>query len=159
MLKSYRRIVMSTALAVGCTALLHAQAPTSKETNRSIPGEITVTGCVERADDAGGNTAAAATVDSLSFVLIHASKGTAADAPAPTGTSGTSDTKPPAKGSIYRLDGDVASLNPHVGHKVEVSGTLQTATTTAPAADTTSSANAPRMTVSHVKMVSETCAR
>src|SRR5215213_7345348 len=113
MLKSYR-IMMSSALALGCTAMLHAQAPTSTDANRSIPGEITVTGCVERADQVGASAAAAATVDSLSFVLIHASKGTAADAPAATGTSGTSDTKPAAKDSTYRLDGDIATLNPHV---------------------------------------------
>jgi hypothetical protein len=159
MLKSYR-ILLSAALALGCTGALGAQTPTSKETNQTIPGEITITGCVERADEVAGNSAAAATVDSLTFMLIHASKGTAAEAPVPTGTSGTSDPKAAAKGSMYRLEGDVATLNPQVGHKVELSGMLLAPTaTTSDGSDSASPANAPRMKVSRVKMISETCAR
>jgi hypothetical protein len=159
MLKSYH-IVLSGALAVGFAGALLAQTPTSKESNRTIPGEITVTGCVERADEVSGNSTAAATVDSMTFMLTHASKGTAAEAPTSTGTSGTSDTKAVPKGSIYRLDGDVATLNPHVGHKVELSGALLAPSpTTADAADPASPANAPRMKVSRVRMVSDTCAR
>lgn len=159
MLKSYR-IVMNGVLAVGCAVTLQAQTPTATNTHRPTAGEMTLTGCVERADELGGNGTAAATVDSLSFVLIHASKGTAAEAPAPTGTSGTSDTRPTPKGSIYRLDGAVAALNPHVGHKVEVSGTLEAASAAgADPSDSQSAANAPRIKVSGVKMLSETCAR
>jgi hypothetical protein len=31
---------------------------------------------------------------------------------------------------MYRLDADIPKLNPHVGHKVEVSGTLDAASAT-----------------------------
>jgi hypothetical protein len=151
---------MSSALALTFAAALHGQTPTRQESN---PRSVTVTGCVERADEVAGNSASAATVDSLSFMLIHAAMGTAADVPAGTsGTTGagTSSTKPVGKGTMYRLDGDVATLNPHVGHKVEITGSLLTSTAaTTDAADTASAANAPRMKVDHVKMVSDTCDR
>jgi hypothetical protein len=150
------RIVTSTAVAFACAVALHAQTPTSSQANATIPGEITLTGCVERADQMAGSTTAVTNVDSLTFMLIHAEKGTAAEVQ-PTGTSGT---KEDAKGRSYRLDADVATLNPHVGHKVEVTGTIDAAT--APAAESAeplSAANAPRLKIAHVKMVSETCAR
>jgi hypothetical protein len=162
MMKSCR-IAMSTVVAFGCAVALHAQAPPSQASSRDLPGAITVTGCVERADEVAGNSAAAATVDSLSFVLIHAVKGPAAETPtATTGTTGasTSSTKPIAKGTMYRLDGDVRTLNPHVGHQVEITGSILAPTATAAdSADATSAANAARMKVDQIKMVSDTCDR
>jgi hypothetical protein len=150
------RIMMSSALALGCVIALQAQAPTSTETNRTIPGEITVTGCVERADQMSATGTAGTTVDSLSFVLIHAARGTAAD----LRVAGTSGTEADMKGSTYRLDADISKLNPHVGHKVEVTGTLDAAaTTTAGSTDPSSAGNAPKLKVDVVKMMSETCAR
>jgi hypothetical protein len=150
------RAAMSTAVAFGCSLALHAQTPTSAQSNRAIPGEITITGCVERADQVAAATTAASTVDSLTFMLIHAQKGTAAD-PQPAGTSGT---KEDAKGSSYRLEGELSTLNPHVGHKVEVTGTLEAATAqTSESVEPASPLNAPRLKVDHVKLVSETCAR
>jgi hypothetical protein len=146
------RVLMSGVFAFGCAVALHAQAQTSKGSNTEI-----VTGCVERADEVAANASAATTVDSLTFMLIHAAKGPAADAP--KGTSGTSDTRPVPKGSMYRLDGDVSTLNPHVGHKVEVAGTLVAPTTPSADAGDPTPANAPRIKVERVKMISETCDR
>jgi len=149
-------IAMSATFALACAAGVGAQEPTSAQSNRTIPGTITVTGCVERADQVAGSTTAAAVVDSLNFMLIHAQKGTAEETK-PTATSGTKDEE---KGTSYKLDADVATLNPHVGQKVEVTGTVLAPTaTTADAADPSSPANAPRLKVEHIKMVSDTCAR
>jgi len=144
---------MSAMVAAALGAALQAQPPTTAQTNRR---EITVTGCVERADQVAGSTTAAAAVDSLTFMLIHAEKGTAAETQ-PTATSGT---KEGVKGESYRLDAEVSTLNPHVGHKVEITGTVE-APAGPPTAtvEPTSPATAPRLKVDHVKMVSETCAR
>ena len=142
-------------LALGCTIAVQAQAPTSSDVNRATPGEITLTGCVERADQVAAAVTAGTTVDSLSFVLIKATKGTAADARA-AGTSGTQAST--EKDSMYRLDAEVSKLNPHVGHKVEVTGTLVGGIdSTVKSAD--ASAGAPRLKVAQVKMLSETCGR
>lgn len=150
------RIVMSTAVAFGCALSLQAraQAPTSAQTNHAIPGEITLTGCVERADQMAA--ASAASIDSLTFMLLHAARGTAEEAK-PIATSGTKDD---AKDGTYRLDGEVSTLNPHVGHKVEVTGTLEVPEAPrSPSVEPIGPANAPRLKVTHMKMVSETCAR
>jgi hypothetical protein len=152
-----RQIAMIGVLALGCSMTLQAQTSTSREPNRTMPAQITVTGCVERADQVSGPVTAGTTVDSLSFVLIKATKGTAADSRT-TGTGGTQAST--EKGSMYRLDADVATLNPHVGHKVEVTGNL--VITNAPSAesvDPSSASNAPKVKVNRVKMVSETCGR
>ena len=96
------------------------------------------------------------TVDSLSFVLMKATRGTAEDSRT-TGTSGTKAA--PETGSMYRLDADVSRLNPHVGHKVEVTGALDASATTATSVDPQTAANAPRVRVNAIKMISETCGR
>jgi len=108
--------------------------------------KITITGCVERADQVASPTATlGTTVDSLTFVLRSV----------PSETAGTSGTRPAAdKG--YRLDGDVAKLNPHVGHKVEINGFVIEPAATSGAA---SSGEGPKVKVESIKMLSETCAR
>jgi len=158
-MKKSWRLIASMALASGFAVALHAQAPATPPNNQTTPGKITVTGCVERADQVTPTGTAATTVDSLSFVLINAAKGSAADAkPETRGTSGTAAT--PEQGSMYRLDADLAKLNPHVGHKVELTGTLDAAgAPTAANPAPPSAANAPRLKVDTVKMLAETCAR
>ena len=140
-----RQFLACAAAACLWSVVLMAQQkdPTSR---------VTVSGCVERADQLAGN-AATTTVDSLSFVLVKPKPET------PTGTSGsvTADATTLASDRLYRLDGPVEELNPHVGHKVEVSGTIAEAPT-APAG-ASSSTNAPRLKVESVKMLDVTCRR
>jgi hypothetical protein len=150
-------VTMSLAAAAVCVIGAHAQERPASATDRTSPGAITVTGCVDRADQhsaAGATT----TVDSLSFVLTHASRDgkAAASAPAPAATN---DAKAES-GSTYRLDGAIATLNPQVGHKVQVTGTIEASTAgTSGSTDPASPANAPRLKVESVKMLAETCAR
>jgi hypothetical protein len=116
-----------------------------------------VTGCVAKAEPAATGTAGAAGAagaakDETKFVLSHASI-------SPSGTAGTAGAaNPPATAiaSEYKLDGDDAKLSPHVGHKVEITGTVDEAkgATQAPAA---SAANAPKLKVDSLKMVSPSC--
>jgi hypothetical protein len=88
------------------------------------------------------------TVDSLSFVLR--------DMP-PSGTAGTTGVKGNAASDKgYRLDADVAKLNPHVGHKVEITGYVDEPAATNGAA---TSVNGPKVKVETIKMIAETCGR
>jgi hypothetical protein len=77
-------------------------------------------------------------------------------APSATGTAGATAPAATAIASEYRLDGDDAKLSPHVGHKVEITGTVDDAKgmTQPPAA---SAANAPKLKVDNVKMVAPSC--
>jgi hypothetical protein len=56
----------------------------------------------------------------------------------------------------YRLESSVDSLNPHVGHKVEITGVVSALSTLSGSG---SSLVGPLMTVQSIKMLSETCGR
>ena len=155
------QILMCTAAVCVAGAALNAQAPSPQAP--PAQGQTTITGCVERADQMNAAGSAATTVDSLSFVLVSAPA--AADAaPGSVGTSGT--TVPSAAGArakgekpvLYRLEASIDKLNPHVGHKVEVTGTLQGRSADA-AAEPALLASAPRLMVSSIKLIAETCPR
>jgi len=65
--------------------------------------------------------------------------------------AGASSSTPIA--SSYRLDAVDSKLSPHVGHKVEISGTLQPPT----AAAASSATAAPTLKVDNVKMLAASC--
>jgi len=137
-------------LAAAALAAQTTTATPQPQTSTKTPEKITITGCVERADQmaSAGASTLGTTVDSLSFVLV--------DKPA-SGTAGTTGVKGSAstdKG--YRLDADVAKLNPHVGHKVEISGYVDEPAATNGAAN---SVNGPKVKVESIKMIAETCGR
>jgi hypothetical protein len=151
-----RHLATVGVLVLGASIMLQAQNPRTGDQSPTMPGQITLTGCVERADQVSGSVTAGTTVDSLSFVLIKATKGPASDSQ----SAGTSGTHPNTdKLRMYRLDADVSKLNPHVGHKVEVTGTVVTPATASGGADPSSAANAAKVRVDRVRMLSETCGR
>jgi hypothetical protein len=133
------------AALVAQTATAAPQQTTSSDRRDANDQKITISGCVERADEM--RTAdVGTTTDSLHFVLVD--RPTSAERA--VGTSGTATDKG------YRLDADVKTLNPHVGHTVEVVGFVE-----APAA-TTGAATAvtgPLVKVESIRMLSETCGR
>jgi hypothetical protein len=137
--------LVAATLAAQTTATTPQQNSSSK-----APEKITITGCVERADEMASASTLGTTVDSLSFVLINTP---------PSGTAGTSGVKGNGSASTdkgYRLDADTAKLNPHVGHKVEITGFVDEPAMTNGVA---SSANGPKVKVDTIKMISETCGR
>jgi UDP-N-acetylmuramyl tripeptide synthase len=125
-----------------------AQEP-ARQPAQSTAKSVTITGCVQNAPQArAGETR---DTSDIKFVLTNA----AMSPSGPTGTSG-STTPSTAAASQYRLDADDAKLTSHVGHKVEITGTVEqpTATTQPPAA---SAANAPKLKVDNVKMIASSC--
>ena len=118
-------------------------------------GKITVTGCVERADQVLSRDTLGTTVDSQTYVLIRATQGpadaTRADAARP-------DTAGPTPGIVYRLEVDNDTIDSHVGHRVEIVGS----TPDVPVGTTGSAGEPSPPTVLHVdsvKMLSSTCPR
>jgi hypothetical protein len=146
------------AIVLGVSVGILAQdAPAPQAGAKSSAAKtITVTGCVAKAQPAATGTAgapgAASAKDETKFVLSNASMGSGGAA----GTAGAAGAPATAIASEYKLDGDDAKLTPHVGHKVEITGTVQEskAVTEAPAA---SAANAPKLKVDNLKMVSPSC--
>lgn len=128
----------------------------------SSASKVTVTGCVQRATSespTGTSGTAAAVIPDTQFVLANATAGTS--------TAGTSGTTNPSTSSTmtaprYRLDdAEQAKIAPHVGHKVEISGTIDDASkSTSPGATagaTSTAAPAPKLKVESIKMLASTC--
>ena len=151
--------VTCAAIVLGVTAAALAQNPPSSSPSQppssgGADKAITVTGCVQQAKSAptgtSGTTSPSASANETKFVLTNA----AMSASGATGTSGTPST---AVASEYRLDADDAKLTSHVGHKVEITGTIDQPSRAATQPPAASAANAPKLKVDSVKMVAATC--
>ena len=128
--------------------------PTSTNAGRATADKkVTYSGCIERQP---ASAAAVTGAPSMPFMLSNAS---AAGAGAPVATSGSGGAASSTKAS-YRLDGTESALTPHVGHKVEITGTIEEqrpASAAAGGAASASAAPAGTLKVDSVKMVSTTC--
>lgn len=164
--------VMWTAAALACAASVAVAA-------RDDYKGVTVTGCVQNfsSADKDGVTDRGFLLSNPTLVQSPAD-GVAFPTPAgdtsatgmPTGTSGTAApgmptsgtwaattgtmTAAPAKAkSSYRLDGDEDTLKAQVGHKVEISGSIEPKPGDAPKSDP------ERLHVSKIKMLESNCAK
>ena len=168
-------VAFACALTVGLAA--QTSRTPSTQTTSQTDKQITVTGCVQRASDSGSSgtggtsgTSGSTSASSSKFILTNAMMGSGGTSGSTSGTTGSS-TSSGSSGSMktYRLDTtDDSKLTPHVGHKVEVSGTLEEQSSTTSSSSTsgtsgttgtssTSSANAPKLKVDSVRMLSSTC--
>jgi len=141
-------------IVLGVSVGILAQEPAAPQGSKSAAGKmITVTGCVAKAEPGTTGTAgaagAAATEKEAKFVLKDAT----AKPDSAAGTAGADKAPASATASEYKLDGDDAKLTPHVGHKVEVTGTAAEAKGAAPSA----SSAAPTLKVDSVKMIASSC--
>jgi len=140
---------MLTAMVVGATVAIAAQQP-PPEPSKSASADkktITVTGCLKEAPStspatpaaaaagtagtagaagAAGATGTAGTADAPKFVLTNAAPSTAD----PSGAAPPAEPAPDAakaSATTYRLIANATSLSPHVGKKLELTGTLEEA--------------------------------
>ena len=152
---------------VGLALLLSAAVVTVSVGAQTTPSssnanKVTVTGCVQRAtSDAptGTSGVAGAAKTDTQFILANATAGTA--------TAGTSGTTTPSTSAMptaprYRLDdAEQTKIAPHVGHRVEISGTVDDASrSTSPGATpgaTSTAAPAPKLKVDSIKMLASSC--
>jgi hypothetical protein len=172
------RALLAAACSAALSAAVAAQTPGSTNQSAGSPAPSTqaapsatvvMRGCVERADQLvpAGGSVIGNTVDSLDFVLTHAQLADSPHptTPAPVGTSGrdSGTATDNGIGAMYKLDGETETINPHVGHHVEITGTREPSGTGAkpPSANAVnpSAANAPTIKVESIRMLGETCAR
>jgi hypothetical protein len=140
-------------LATGIAVLAQEQTSPQTSSAQSSAKSVTVTGCVQRAEEhATGTTGTTGAMDTK-FVLANASLKT----DQMTGTTGTTAAPPTtAVASEYKLDTDESKLSAHVGHKVEITGTIEQPSMSEQKPPA-SAANAPTLKVESVKMVASTC--
>jgi hypothetical protein len=142
------------------------RAPAPPSAQARTPTTVTVTGCVQNAPAATASRApganpgqanrdqAAPSPAGQRFILSNGRMASTGDASrTAVGTTGTGMT-------TYQLEGQTADVSPHLNHRVEITGTLQSSS-----ASTTGSANAaagataagPTLRVTSVRMLSMTC--
>jgi hypothetical protein len=168
--QAWTSLIAATActLAIGVSAQTTAQTPpTQRPSSTTASDRITVTGCLQKdtasatAGTTGTSGTASASTSASAFVLnvTPPSPSTTGSTASTAGTSGST-------ASSYKLDADDSKLSPHVGHKVEITGSLDKSASTAPsgsastAAGSTASASssmAPKLKVDSVRMIAASC--
>jgi hypothetical protein len=165
--------------AATVSVMAQAQPPPPPQTNSTSSDQITVTGCLRAAPAANDTGAAgttgtsgtpgagaAATDADAKFVLTNATVGPAAPATTPsseTSAAGSAAGTAPGNqastgnGQTYRLVANAAALSPHVGKKVELTGTLVNPSSPASSAASASPANAPALRVEKGKVIAASC--
>ena len=148
MMSQLWKIGALAAIALAAVASVAAQQPPASSAPASSgPDQIVVTGCVQRTAQlpvgTSGTNNAAPEPDAAKFILTKASSASEASAAPRT----------------YRLDAEESALTAHVGHKVEITGTLDAAK---PAAAVTGdpappAAAAAAAASASVKMVAASC--
>jgi hypothetical protein len=144
--------------AIGFATHLAASAQTEAASSRA--NAVTVNGCMRSADQmavgtsgssvAGTSGSKSANASSTKFVLTNVTAdSSSAEPPA---TSGVKSGSP----SGYRLDANESKLTPHVGHRVEISGTIENPGSTSAAADDVFS-SAPRLKVVSIRTLAASC--
>lgn len=170
--QAWTGLIAATActLAIGVSA--QTTTPTTQQpTSTTAADRITVTGCLQRdsssatagATGTSGTTAASSSMAAYVLnVTPAAGAGTTTGSTAGATTAGTSG----AKASSYRLDADDSKLSAHVGHKVEITGSLDKSSSTAPSGSTStagatspsaSSSMSPKLKVDSVRMIAASC--
>jgi hypothetical protein len=148
-----KRLQSSMFAAVACALTVSVSAQTTPPTGGvsqptfGADKKVTITGCLERSKES------VATNDR--FVLNNI----VPNAPAMTGTAGTSGSEKAPKATSYRLDGEDSKLSPHIGHKVEITGTVEerSMSTTGTPGASGSASEAPKFKVETVKMIASSC--
>ena len=155
-----KRAISATCLAAAFAVGLSAQAPSNSAMAQSDSKSVTLTGCL-RAGEAPD-----------SFVLANtkaADKAAAgaSTATSTTGTTGSATTNKDLENATVKLTGSPAgvTLGDHVGHTVQITGTIapQTSSAAAPASPAEPGAAAsgskpqPSLNITSFSMVSGTC--
>ena len=161
---TYPRCTATLALGVlaafGFATRLAGSAQTDAASSRA--NAITVNGCMRSADQmavgtsgspvAGTSGSRSANDSSTKFVLTNVtSNGSSAE-------TATSAAKAGSAPHGYRLDADESKLTPHVGHQVEISGTIENPGSTSAAADDVFS-SAPRLKVVSIRTLAANCSQ
>jgi hypothetical protein len=162
-------IVLAAAMAVGVGAQSSSpqstppsQSPNPQsaypqsEKQSSKAKDVTLTGCVQKADQSASTTAAGATTTAAAdkFVLMNVAPAASA-AGETAGTTGTASSASWANG--LKLSASASDdLDKYVNHKVEIKGSIEAATGAGASMSSASSAR-PTLKVSSIRELADTC--
>jgi hypothetical protein len=167
-----RAAILTTAFL--CATAISAMAQTSAATTATSSttddkgDKITLSGCLQGGSQSS-TTASTSTASSSigSFVLMTSPQPSSTTTAGTTGTTGSDSTA--RAESPYVLEGHDSELKNHVGHRIEVTGTVENVAAPAPAPDPTSTTTSgsasdrmstvtPTLKVSSIRMIAADCA-
>jgi len=164
-----------TAIVAAATVAVMAQTPGPQQpSGNSTDRQVTVTGCLKPAPPAAGDAtttagtagatgttgAVGATAGSAdgSFVLTDAMTSSAAADPAGASSSASTASQPARSTQTYRLIANPAALSPHVGKKLELTGTVEDQPASASAPSSGAPAGSTKaLRVEAGKVIAATC--
>jgi hypothetical protein len=172
-----RTVCMAAAFICATTLGAAAQRPatTTAGSTTDKGDKITVSGCLQGGSRSSTTTASGSSTDMGNYVLVTSPMGSSDTTAGTTGTTGTttaaSDTRDANSrdraGASYTLDGRDSELKNHVGHRIEVTGTVEnhdghegspaTSTTTSGSASSRMSTSNQTLKVSSIRMISSSC--
>jgi hypothetical protein len=130
--------------------------PVSRPPESPKNDQLTVTGCIEQsqaqastkepsATGTSGTSGKTSGTSKVSKFILTNPKLQGASAGAPNSSTSSSS---PSSGGMYQLDARDSKLSPHVGHQVEVTGSIKGGS---------SGPDAPKLKVENIKMISTSC--
>ena len=184
MKKSIWTGVLTSVVGFATAATITAQTPAQQGTAGSADRRITVTGCLSEAPATAAATpagAAAGTTGTTGTAAAAGTTGTTGETAAPrfvltnatasaaaSAAGAASTTEAPASSAAsapaaqtYRLIANATALSPHVGKKLELTGTLEDPNAATGASETSGSAEfkAVALRVESGKVVGESCSK
>jgi hypothetical protein len=162
------------AIVAAASVAAMAQAPAAQQSSASSADKrVTVTGCLKAAPPSAtadaattaaptgttgtaGTAGAANAAADANFVLMQATMSPASNDPSSSTTTAGTPTNSAPSASTYRLIANAASLSPHVGKKLELTGTIEDQ---AASTSTTASGPAagPALRVEAGKVIASSC--
>jgi hypothetical protein len=131
--------------------------PVSRPPESPKNDQITVTGCIEQSQaqastkepSATGTSGKTSGTSNVTKFILTNPRLQGASAGAPNSSTSSSSA---ASGGMYQLDARDSKLSPHLGHQVEVTGSIKGGSTS-----TASGPDAPKLKVENIKMISTSC--
>jgi hypothetical protein len=136
------------------------QSPPTSLPETPKANQLTVTGCIEQSQaqastkepaPTGTSGKASGSAKGSKFILTNP-KLPGAPSAASSSSSSSSSSSASSSSGWYQLDARDSKLSPHVGHQVEVTGTLKGSSSSS-----ASSSDAPKLKVDNVRMISTSC--
>jgi hypothetical protein len=168
-----RAAYLATAFLCATAISAMAQTPTTTTATGSTTDDkgdkITLSGCLQGGSQSSTTAASTSTASSGigSFVLMTSPQPSSTTTAGTTGTTGSDSTA--RAESPYVLEGHDSELRNHVGHRIEVTGTVENTAAPAPAPNPTSTTTSgsasdrmstatPTLKVSSIRMIAADCA-
>jgi hypothetical protein len=143
----------------GCLKAAPSETPSAAAAPTGTAGTTGTTGATAGTAGTTGTagTAGAASSADAKFILTEATLAPADAAGSTTATGSTAASASAASPQTYRLIANPTALTPHVGKKLELTGTLEDQTSAPSQSASGAEANAPALRVEAGKIVAASC--